>query len=84
MCLKQGPGATPHHVRQTVARRGQQSSLSGGPGDCQLQEELTSGWLIGYQENQQKGTPLPTTLIIAINSWDLVQVHSKVRHVSRV
>ena len=84
VCLKQGPGVTPHHVRQMVGRRRQQSSLSAGLGDCQLQEELTSGWLTGYQENQQKGTPLTTPLIRAIVRWDLAQVHRKVRHVSRV
>ena len=38
--------------------------LPGGRGRCyQLQGELMSGWLIGYQGNQQRGTPLTAPLI---------------------
>ena len=32
--------------------------------------EMTSGGLIGYQGNQQRGTPLTTPLIRTITSWD--------------
>ena len=39
-------------------RRRQQSLLPREGEGCQLQRELTSNWLTGYQGNQQKGTPL--------------------------
>ena len=32
---------------------------------------MTSGWLIGYQGNQQRGMPLNTPLISIVESSDL-------------
>ena len=32
---------------------------------------MTSGWLISYQGNQQRGTPLTTALISIVESSDL-------------
>ena len=64
---KQGPGATPHGVRQdmeaalTPRRKGRLPVIG----------ELTSGGLISYQGNQQRGKPLTTPLIRIITSWGL-------------
>ena len=55
--LKQGPGATPHHVWQTAGRTWQRSSLPEGEGGYKLYRELTSGWLTGCQGNQERSPP---------------------------
>ena len=39
--------------------------------DCGLWEELTSGGLISYQGNHQRGIPLPAPLMRTIISWGL-------------
>ena len=49
-CLKQGPGATPHRVRQKVGRGWWQSSLLEGRG-VPVIGELTSGGPVSYQGN---------------------------------
>ena len=43
-------------------------------GDSRLGGILTSGGLISYQRNQQRGTPLPASLMRRITSWGLGQV----------
>ena len=43
-------------------------------GRLPVRGELTSGGLISYQGNQQRGTPLTAPLVIIITSWDLGQV----------
>ena len=47
-------------------------------------EELTSGGLISYQGNQQRGTPLTAPWIRTITSWGLGQVLRKVSHVLKI
>ena len=44
---------------------------------------ITAGWLISYQGNQQRDTPL-TTPLISYPNWGLGQVCRKVSHLSRV
>ena len=39
--------------------------------DCGLEEELTSGGLISYQRNHQRGMLLPAPLMRTIISWGL-------------
>ena len=54
-----GSGVTPHCERQLTSRPWQPSLLLGGERGYHLKrEELTSGWLISYQGNQQLG-PIP-------------------------
>ena len=45
---------------------------------------MTSGWLISYQGNQQRSTPLTTPLIRAIGSWSRGQICRKFSLVRRV
>ena len=60
-----------------------------GQGGCQLQGGLMSGWLIGYQGNQQRGTLLTVPLDITVTkvrqviSWFLRQVCSKIGQLNR-
>ena len=69
---EEGPGVTSHPVRQPVGRTGQQTLFLGGPGRGGGKgRELMSCWLIGYQGNQQRGTPLPTPMISVVESSDL-------------
>lgn len=68
---EEGPGVTSHPVRQPVDWTGQQSMFLVGLGLGGKGRELMSGWLIGYQGNQQRGTPLPTPMISVMESSDL-------------
>ena len=45
---------------------------------------MTSGWLTGYQGDQQRVEPLTTALIRAVTSWGLGQMHRNVSSVIRV
>ena len=75
--LKQGPGATLHWCT-----RGRQQSLIWREGGYQSSGEVMSGWLIGYQGNQQRGTPshhpfdklsrwnCSDLKVVTITSWD--------------
>lgn len=58
--LKQSAGVGPHCVRQTAGKTGQKFLLLGGRGGYQLQGDLMSGWLIGYQRNQKLGQEAST------------------------
>ena len=69
-CLKQGSGVTPHHTQQA----GHGSFTRRGRGGYQLWGDL-SGWLMSYQENQQKSTSLTTPLI----SYQVETFCSKIR-----
>ena len=73
-CLKQGPGATPHQVQQTVGKTWWQSSLLGGKGRLPVIGELRSAGLTSYQRNQQRGMPLTAPLMRTITSWGLGRV----------
>lgn len=50
MCLKQGPGATPHHVQRRTGRTWWQSSLPGVGvgGETAVIGGIESGGLLGY------------------------------------
>ena len=62
--LKQGPGATPHGVQLMAG--GTLAGFAGAAGGVGRQEKrlpvtgrMRSGWLLSYQGNQQRQTPLP-------------------------
>ena len=55
-----------------------------GGGEVTSYRELTSGGLISYQGNQQRGTSLTAPLIRTITSWGLGQVPRKVSQVSKI
>ena len=57
-CLKQGPAVTPYPCVRDGEQDMVQASLPRGEGGYQLSGEWTSGWLISYLGNQQRGTPL--------------------------
>ena len=61
----------------------QQASLS-GEGRLPVIGELTSGGLISYQGNQERGMPLTTPLMRNSTGWGLGQVCRKVSLVSGV
>lgn len=70
--LKQDPGVTPCHVHWMVGQGTRwQPSLPAAGGGHQLQGEMMTGWLIGYQGNQQRDRPLTTPLISVMGSSDL-------------
>lgn len=50
--------ALEQHPPWTAGRTRQQASLPGEEGGHQLQGETRSGWLTGYQGNQQGATPV--------------------------
>ena len=79
-CLKQGPGATPHRVGRTAGGHhvGSPHSRERKP-DCPSQGELTSGGLLSYQGNQQKGRALTAPVPRTSTSWGLGQGPRKVR-----
>ena len=62
-----------------VVGRGQDVALRGGEGKGRLPVigGITSGGLIGYQGNQQRGRPLTAPLIRAVTSWGPGQVHRR-------
>ena len=72
MHLKRGPGVTDTppcalHHRQDVVTIFAPRAM----GRLSVIGELTSGGLIRYQENQRRGTPLPTPGESALTgSWD--------------
>lgn len=66
-----GPGATPHCVWLMAGRAWWQFSLR--EGGMAGYREITAGWLISYQGNQQRGTAL-TAPLSTPTSWGLGHV----------